>query len=84
MIQRKLLNNTHLLVELKETQTRYLNSLHFKDIFLHLSQNKLPTSKAAIRKVEMLAERYIPLESLLFKITPEKELAVLAVPESCT
>ena len=32
----------------------------------------------------MLAERYILLHSLLFKITPEKETAVLAVPETCT
>ena len=48
-----------------------------------MSQNKLPTSKTAIRKVETLAERYILLESLLFKITPEKESAVLAVPETC-
>ena len=32
----------------------------------------------------MLAERYILLDSLLFKITPEKESAVLAVPETCT
>ena len=48
-----------------------------------MSQNKLPTSKAAIRKVEMLEERYILLDSLLFKITPEKETAVLAVSETC-
>ena len=48
--------------------------------------NKLPPSKAAIRKAETLAERYILLNSLLFKIkiTPEKELAVLAVPENGT
>ena len=32
----------------------------------------------------MLVERYILLDSLLFKITPEKETAVLAVPETCT
>ena len=31
----------------------------------------------------MLAERYILLGSLLFKITPEKETTVLAVPETC-
>ena len=83
VIQRKVLKGTHLPIEIKEIQARYLNSLHFKDIFLHLSQNKLHTSKAAIRKLEMLAERYILLDSLLFKITPEKELAVLAVPDSC-
>ena len=65
-------------------QARYLNSSHFKDIYLYLSQSKLPTSKATIRKVEMLAKRYILLDSLLFKINPEKETAVLTVPESCT
>ena len=32
----------------------------------------------------MLAERYILLDSLLFKITPEKDSAVLAVPETFT
>ena len=42
-----------------------------------------PTSKATIRKVETLAERYILLDSLLFKITPEKETSVLAVSETC-
>ena len=33
----------------------------------------------------MLAERYILLDSLLFKIipTPEKEMALLAIPEVC-
>ena len=83
VIQRKVLKGTHLPVEIKEIQARYLNSSQFKDIYLYLSQNKLPTSKTAIRKVEMLAERYILLDSLLFKMTPEKETAVLAVPETC-
>ena len=83
MIQRKVLKGTHLPVEIKEIQAGYLNSSHFKDIYLYLAQNKLPTSKAAIRKAEVLAERHILLGSLLFKITPEKETAVLAVPETC-
>ena len=61
----KVLKGTHLPVEIKEVQARYLNSLHFKDIFLYLSQNKLPTSKAAIRKVETLAERYILLDCIV-------------------
>ena len=84
MIQRKVLKGTHLPDEIKEIQAGYLNISHFKDIYLYLAQNKLPTSKAAIRKVETLAERYILLDSLLFKITPEKETAVLIVPETCT
>ena len=40
-------------------------------------------SKAAIKRAETLAEKYILLESLLFKVNPEKETAVLAVPETC-
>ena len=36
-------------------------------------------------KVEVLAERYILLDSLLFKLItiPEKETALLAIPEMC-
>ena len=79
----KVLKGTHLLVEIKDIQAGYLSSSHFKDIYLYLSQNKLLTSKAAIRKIEMFAERYILLDSLLFKISSEKETAVLAVPETC-
>ena len=79
MIQRNVLKGTHLPVEIKEIKAGYLNSLHFKDIFLYLSQNKLLSSKAANRKVETLAEGYILLDLLLFKITPEKELVALAV-----
>ena len=83
VIQREALRGTHLPVEIKEIQARYLNSSHFKDIYLYLAQNKLPTSKAAIRKIETLVQRYILLDSLLFKIASQKETAVLAVPEVC-
>ena len=38
-----------------------------------------------IRRVEILAERYVLLDSLLFMInsTPEQETALLAIPEKC-
>ena len=84
VIQRKVLKGTHLPVEIKEIQARYITSSHFKDIYLHLSLINYLFLGAAIRKVETLAERYILLDSMLFKITPEKESAVLAVPETCT
>ena len=56
VIQRKVLKGTHLPVEIKEIQAGYINSPYFKDIYLYLAQKKLPSSKAAIRKVETLAE----------------------------
>ena len=46
----------HLSVTVKEIQTGYLGSSYFKDIYLYLVQNKLPSSKAAIKKVEALVE----------------------------
>ena len=48
VIQRKVLRRMHLPVEIKEIHAQYLRSSHFKDIYLYLSQNKLPTSKTAI------------------------------------
>ena len=61
------------------------NTAHiFKDLYLYIPQNKVPSSKMAIRKIEALAEKYVLLDSLLFKISSDKETAVLAVPESCT
>ena len=56
VIQRKVLKGIHLPVEIKEIQAGYLSSCYFKDIYLYLVQNKLPTSKTAIRKVKTLAE----------------------------
>ena len=50
---------------------------------MYLSQNKLPSSKIAIQRVEALAEKYILLDSLVFKVNPEKETVVLAVLEAC-
>ena len=48
---------------------------------MYLSQNKLSSSKGAIHKIEILSERDILLDSLLFKLNVEKERAVLAIQE---
>ena len=83
VIQRKILKNTQLLIKIKEIQAGYLHSPYFKDLYQYLLQNKLPHSKPAIKKLEALSERYVLLYSLLFRINPEKETAVLAIPEEC-
>ena len=71
---------------IKEIQAGYLSSLYFKDIYLYLAHIRLPSKKAAMKRVELLAEKYIMLDSLLFKLTtvPGKETVVLAIPEICT
>ena len=42
IIQRKVLKGTHLPVKIKEIQAGYIHSPYFKDLYLYLSQNKLP------------------------------------------
>ena len=84
IIQRKVLKGTHFLIEIKEIQAVYLHSPYFKEIYQYLSRYKLPYSKMAIKKLEALSERYILLDSLLFRIYQDKGTAVLAIPEACT
>ena len=74
IIKRKVLKGTHLPLTIKEIQTGYLTSPYFKDLYLFLSQNKLPSKRSAIKKVEMLAESFVLLDLLIFKLvtTPDK------------
>ena len=85
VIKRKVLKGMHLPLMIKEIQAGYLSSLYFKDIYLYLAHNRLPNKKAAMKTVELLAEKYIMLDSLLFKLTTilGKETALLAIPEIC-
>ena len=80
IIQRKVLKGTHFPVTIKEIHAGYLNSPYFKDLCLCLAQNKLPSSKSAIHKVEVLVARYVLLDSLLFKLItiPEKGNCIIS------
>ena len=82
IIKRKVLKGIHLPLTIKEIQAGYLSSPYFKDLYLFLSQNKLPSKRSSIKKIETLAENFALLDSLLFKLvtTPEKETALLAIP----
>ena len=85
IIKRKVLKGKHLPLMVKEIQTGYLTSPYFKDLYLFLSQNELPSKRSTIKKIETLAESFVLLDSLLFKLVtiPDKEAAVLAIPEIC-
>ena len=77
IIKRKVLKGTHLPLTIKEIQAGYLSSPYFKDLYLFLSQNKLPSKRSA--------ENFVLLDSVIFKLvtTPGKETALLAIPEIC-
>ena len=82
---KKVLKGKHSSLTVKEIQAGYLTSPYFEDLYLHLAQNKMPSTKTAIHKVETLAEKYILLDSLLFKLitTPKKETVLFAIPVTC-
>ena len=46
VIQRKVMKGTHLPVEIKGIQVEYLYNPYFKDLYLYLLQNRLPSSKS--------------------------------------
>ena len=48
IIKRKVLKGMHLPLTIKEIQADYLNSPYFKDLYLFLSQNKLPSKRLSI------------------------------------
>ena len=83
--KRKVLKGTHLPLMIKEIQAGYLSSPYFKELYLFLSQNKLPNKRSVIKKDETLAESFVLLDSLIFKLvmTLDKEAAVLVIPKIC-
>ena len=68
IIKRKVLKSAHLPLTIKEIQADYLSSPYFKDLYLFLSQNKLPSKRSTIKKAEALAENFVLLDTLLFKL----------------
>ena len=85
IIKRKVQKGTHLPLTIKEIQAGYLTSPFFKDLYRYLAQNIMPHKRHARHKVEALAGSFILLDSLLFKLVtiPDKEKALLAIPEIC-
>ena len=74
IIKRKVLKGMHLPLIIKEIQAGYLASSLFKDLYRYLAQNVMPHKRHARCKVEVLAESFILLDSLLFKLVtiPDK------------
>ena len=68
-INHKILRDTKLPLTLNDLKAAYLTSPHFKDVYLHLLQNRAPLNKSAAHRLEMNAYNYMILNVLLFRIT---------------
>ena len=84
-INHKILRDTKLPLTLKDLKAAYLTNPYFKDVYLHLLQNRAPLNKSAAHRLEVNAHNYMILDGLLFKIT-ENNIAemgtVLCIPTS--
>ena len=67
-INKEVLKDTKLSMNLRDLKAAYLTSPHFRDIYLNLTQNKVPLGKGTARRLEQNARNYMQLDGLLFKI----------------
>ena len=84
-INKKVLRDTNLCVDLRDLKATYLTSPHFRDIYLYLLQNRIPLGKGAAKRLDQNARNFLILDGLLFKILENGEGnldAVLCIPTS--
>ena len=84
-INKKVLRDTNLCVDLRNLKAAYLTSPHFRDIYLYLLQNRMPLGKGAVKRLDQNARNYLILDGLLFKILDDGEEnldTVLCIPTS--
>ena len=72
-INKKVLRDTNLCVDLRDLKAAYLTSPHFRDIYLYLLQNRMPLGKGAAKRLDQNARNYLTLDGLLFKILENGE-----------
>ena len=84
-INKKVLRDTNLCVDLRDLKVAYLTSPHFRDIYLYLLQNRMFLGKGAAKCLDQNARNYLILDGLLFKILDDGEGnldTVLCIPAS--
>ena len=84
-INKKVLRDTNLCVDLRDLKAAYLTGPHFRDIYLYLLQNRMPLGKGAAKRLDQNARNYLILDGLLFKILDDGEGnldTVLCIPTS--
>ena len=72
-INKKVLRDTNLCVDLRDLKVAYLTSPHFRDIYLYLLQNRVPLEKGVVKWLDQSARNYLILDGLLFKILDDGE-----------
>ena len=84
-INTRILCGTHLPGDLKDLKAAYLSSPHFRDLYLFLTQNKMPLNKSSAKRLEINSRNYMILDGLLFKLSEDRcgnTITFLCIPTS--
>ena len=84
-IEKKVLRDINISNELRDLKAAYMESPHFRDIYINLMNGKVPFNKGATRRMENSVRDYMTLDGLLFKIVPCRKddyETVLCIPTS--
>ena len=84
-IEKKVLRDINISNELRDLKAAYMESPHFRDIYINLMSGKVPFNKGAARRMENSVRDYMTLDGLLFKIVPCRKddyETVLCIPTS--
>ena len=85
VLNRKILTRSRFPDGLKDLEAAYTHSACFKDIYVYLKYNKLPSNPRKAHQTQINANNHFLLGTLLFKLTPNKlgvMNPVLCVPPS--
>ena len=58
-INKKVLRDTNLCVDLRDLKAVYLTSPHFRDIYLYLLLNRMPLGKAVAKQLDQNVKNYL-------------------------
>ena len=56
--RRTVLRNTHLLGLIRDLEAAYLHGPHFRDIYIYLQQNRVPSNKRLAKRMEIQVYNY--------------------------
>ena len=82
-IQSKVLKNYHLPYDKREVARLQSQCPNFKDVYSYITEGLLPPNKAAAKRVMLIAEEYIVVDRILFKLVlkDDEQCLKLAVPQ---
>ena len=84
-VQKKVLRQVHLPLSMKDMEGAYLASPYFKDIYVYLAQNRVPSQSRRAQRVNASAFGYLLIDKLLFKVEKDctgELVAKLCIPDS--